>query len=148
MNGKQQAVNDPYAFIIYTKILFVGTQSGLQCFNGFAYGVSVISPTHRLARAASANHSGGHIAGNEAAGADDGVLANLYTRQHKRSRTDKGVCANADFFGSQIHRRSVKGMSAGAEVNFLGDRSVFVNFNGAERIRIRPVAQSRAVVQY
>src|ERR1043166_10066940 len=88
-----------------------------------------------------------NIAHHNRARADNGARTDGYTRHHKCTRTYERVLANCNLCDYQRNFRPLEIMSSRAEISFLRDRCARPDFDLAQAIGIRPVAQAGAIVQ-
>jgi hypothetical protein len=84
---------------------------------------------------------------NDRTRTDDRARPDFDPGHDKRPRADEGVFADRDFRNHQRHGRPRKVVASCVQVRFLRNHGARSNFDLAEAVYVRAVAETRTVVQ-
>src|ERR1700722_12319693 len=86
------------------------------------------------------------VAGDPGAGTGNGSGAEGDAGEDEGAGADERAGSDGNFCGLELAVRAGKKMGAGAEIGFLGDGGVLVDFNFAEAVGVGAVAEAGAVM--
>ena len=93
------------------------------------------------------HRSCGYRARHHAAGSYDRPIAHADASQHKSPGANKRISSDADRRGLQGSMGQAEIVGAGAEIGLLCNTSILENFNLAEAVGVRAIAEAGPVVQ-